>query len=67
VFDASQQAAFERFVGTGGGFVGIHSAADTEYDWAWYGELVGAWFDSHPLRAHLLRGLRYAIGQSGDC
>ena len=48
VLDASQQAAFERFVGAGGGFVGIHSAADTEYDWPWYGELVGARFDSHP-------------------
>ena len=48
VLDASQQLAFERFVGAGGGFVGIHSAADTEYDWPWYGELVGAWFDSHP-------------------
>ena len=29
-------------------FVGIHSAADTEYGWAWYGDLVGAYFDSHP-------------------
>lgn len=48
VLDASQQAAFERYVGAGGGFVGIHSAADTEHDWPWYGELVGAWFDSHP-------------------
>lgn len=48
VLDASQQQAFEGFVGAGGGFVGIHSAADTEYDWPWYGELVGAWFDSHP-------------------
>lgn len=48
VLDASQQQAFERFVGAGGGYIGIHSAADTEYDWPWYGELVGAWFDSHP-------------------
>jgi uncharacterized protein len=48
VLDASQQAAFERFVADGGGFVGIHSAADTEHDWTWYGDLVGAWFDSHP-------------------
>lgn len=48
VLGPSQQAAFEQFVGAGGGFVGIHSAADTEYDWPWYGELVGAWFDSHP-------------------
>ena len=48
VLDARQQEAFERFVRDGGGYVGIHSAADTEYDWPWYGELVGAWFDSHP-------------------
>jgi len=28
--------------------VGVHAAADTEYDWAYYGNLVGAWFQSHP-------------------
>lgn len=57
VLDASQQQAFERFVGAGGGYIGIHSAADTEYDWPWYGELVGAWFDSHPpgLQTSLVR------------
>jgi hypothetical protein len=48
VLDAAQQAAFERFVRRGGGFVGIHSASDTEYDWAWYGGLVGAYFLKHP-------------------
>ena len=48
VLDASQQQAFERFVRAGGGFVGLHSAADTEHDWPWYGELVGTWFESHP-------------------
>lgn len=48
VLDAAQQAAFERYVGAGGGFVGVHAAADTEYDWPWYGTLVGAWFLSHP-------------------
>ncbi len=48
ILDLSQQAAFERFVQRGGGFVGIHSATDTEYDWEWYGRLVGAYFDSHP-------------------
>lgn len=47
VLDASQQAAFERFFVARGGFVGIHSVADTEHDWPWYGELVGTWFDSH--------------------
>jgi type 1 glutamine amidotransferase len=48
VLDAAQQAAFQRYVEGGGGFVGIHAAADTEYDWPWYGELVGAWFRRHP-------------------
>ena len=48
VLDATEQAAFERFIQRGGGFVGIHSASDTEYDWPWYGRLVGAYFQSHP-------------------
>jgi cytochrome c len=48
VLDEGQQAALERFVRAGGGFAGVHSAADTEYDWPWYGRLVGAYFRSHP-------------------
>jgi type 1 glutamine amidotransferase len=48
VLDAAQEEAFQRFIRAGGGYVGIHSAADTEYDWPWYGALVGAWFRGHP-------------------
>ena len=48
VLDESQQRAFERFIRRGGGFAGVHSAADTEYGWPWYGGLVGAYFKSHP-------------------
>ncbi|MFC6016735.1 ThuA domain-containing protein [Plantactinospora solaniradicis] len=48
VLDDAQQAAFQAYVGAGGGYVGVHAAADTEYGWSWYGGLVGAWFDSHP-------------------
>jgi cytochrome c len=48
VLDPSQQADFEKFIQSGKGFVGIHAAADTEYDWPWYGKLVGAYFESHP-------------------
>ncbi|MDG4834288.1 ThuA domain-containing protein [Solwaraspora sp. WMMD1047] len=48
VLNASQQSAFESFVRGGGGYAGIHAASDTEYDWAWYGNLVGAYFASHP-------------------
>lgn len=44
----AQQEKFEKYIKKGGGFVGIHSAADTEYDWPWYGKLVGAYFLSHP-------------------
>jgi type 1 glutamine amidotransferase len=48
ILDAEQQAALEGFIRQGGGFVGIHSATDTEYDWPWYGRLVGAYFANHP-------------------
>jgi type 1 glutamine amidotransferase len=43
-----QQAAFRSYIHHGGGWVGIHSAADTEYDWPFYGSLLGAYFQSHP-------------------
>jgi cytochrome c len=48
VLDTAQQEAFRRYVRSGGGFVGVHSAADTEHGWPWYGGLVGAYFRSHP-------------------
>ena len=49
VLSSDQEKSFERFIQNGGGFVGVHSAADTEYDWSWYGRIVGAYFDSHPV------------------
>ncbi|GAA1273339.1 hypothetical protein Psi02_05000 [Planotetraspora silvatica] len=48
VLNAAQQTAFQSYIASGGGYVGVHAAADTEYDWPWYGGLVGAWFNSHP-------------------
>lgn len=48
VLDQAQQNQFMKFIQAGGGYVGIHAAADTEYDWWWYGKLVGAYFKSHP-------------------
>ncbi len=48
VLDETQQGAFERYIQGGGGYFGVHSASDTEYDWPWYGELVGAYFLDHP-------------------
>jgi cytochrome c len=48
VLNGAQQGAFERFIRRGGGWVGVHAAADTEYDWPFYGALIGAYFTSHP-------------------
>ncbi len=48
VLNDEQQAAFERYIKAGGGFVGIHAAADTEYGWPWYTKMVGHMFHIHP-------------------
>jgi glucose/arabinose dehydrogenase/cytochrome c551/c552/type 1 glutamine amidotransferase len=48
VLNNYQEADFERYIQAGGGFVGIHAATDTEYDWGWYGRLVGGYFNGHP-------------------
>ena len=48
VLNDQQQKAFESFMATGKGFVGIHAATDCEYDWSWYGQLTGAYFKTHP-------------------
>jgi type 1 glutamine amidotransferase len=48
VLNAAQQTAFESYIRGGGGYVGVHAAADTEYDWPFYGQLAGAYFASHP-------------------
>lgn len=53
VLDPDQQAAFERYIASGHGVLGIHSATDTEKDgrWPWYIRLIGASFVSHPAQA----------------
>lgn len=48
VLGPEQEQAFKQYIESGGGFVGIHSATDCEYDFPWYGQLVGAYFKSHP-------------------
>ncbi len=44
----AQQTALMHFIESGKGYVGIHAAADAEYQWPWYNSLVGAYFKSHP-------------------
>lgn len=48
IFNDDQREAFRQYIRNGGGFVGIHAATDTEYNWPWYNRLVGAYFDGHP-------------------
>jgi len=48
ILEDDQRKIFTSFIEAGNGFVGVHSATDTEYDWAWYGKLVGAYFAGHP-------------------
>jgi uncharacterized protein len=48
IFDTASQRVMEKFIRSGKGYVGIHSASDTEYDWEWYTKLVGRMFKIHP-------------------
>lgn len=47
-FTSDQKSAIVNFVSGGGGFLGVHSATDTLYEWSDYGRLVGAYFKEHP-------------------
>ncbi len=47
-FTAEQKAAIVGFVSGGKGYLGVHSASDTLYEWPDYGRLVGAYFKEHP-------------------
>lgn len=64
VLNHEQQNDFERFIQAGGGFVGIHAAADTEYDWPWYGKLVGAYFESHPRDPNVRKGTFHVVDKN---
>ena len=55
-----QEAAFERFIQAGGGYLGIHSATDTEYDWIWYAKLVGGKFQTHAKPQNAKVGLNFS-------
>jgi type 1 glutamine amidotransferase len=48
IFTDTQQELFKEYIQQGGGFVGIHGATTAEYEWEWYGKMIGAYFDNHP-------------------
>ena len=49
IFKEDEKKSIERFIQSGKGYVGIHSASDTEYEWPWYTKLVGRMFHIHPV------------------
>ncbi|MEM7657773.1 MAG: ThuA domain-containing protein, partial [Bacteroidota bacterium] len=67
VLDSYQQNAFERYIQAGGGFVGIHAATDTEYDWPWYGRLVGGYFAGHPSDPNVRKGTMQLVNHDHIC
>ncbi len=48
ILSGNQENVLERYIQAGGGFVGIHAATDAEYDWGWYGRMIGGYFINHP-------------------
>ncbi|MDP1815797.1 MAG: putative oxidoreductase C-terminal domain-containing protein [Leadbetterella sp.] len=48
IFDADQEAALQRYIRSGGGFVGIHSSSGVERNWKWFNQMLGATFKVHP-------------------
>src|SRR5213594_888911 len=64
VLNAAQQDVFERYIQAGGGYVGVHAATDTEYDWPWYGRLAGAYFNGHPGNPNVRRGTFRVLDKS---
>ncbi len=64
VLNPEQQNNFERFIQAGGGWVGIHSATDTEYGWPWYGKLAGAYFKDHPGNPNVQEGEFFVVDKN---
>jgi cytochrome c len=64
VLNEAQQEAFENYIQAGGGYVGIHAATDTEYDWPWYNQLSGAYFASHPGNPNVQEGEAYVVNDN---
>lgn len=64
VLNEKEQDAFEHYIQAGGGYVGIHAATDTEYDWPWYNKLSGAYFASHPGNPNVQEGEAYVVNDN---
>jgi type 1 glutamine amidotransferase len=48
ILEDNQKKAFQKYINRGNGFVGIHAASDTEKEWTWFTNMIGATFKIHP-------------------
>ena len=48
ILGKNEELALQNFVHRGGGVAGVHAATDCEYQWPWFGKMMGAYFTSHP-------------------
>jgi type 1 glutamine amidotransferase len=48
LFDENQKKALKIYMANGNGFVGVHAASNTEMEWPWFTEMIGATFKDHP-------------------
>jgi hypothetical protein len=47
-FQGAKRDALQGFLKAGKGVIGLHAAADSHYNWGWYGQMIGGYFDHHP-------------------
>jgi cytochrome c len=66
ILNNEQQSSFERYIQAGGGYVGIHAATDTEYEWPWYNHLAGAWFLDHPMTPSNVQKGKFFVTKKND-
>ncbi len=71
--DSEKEAATKRdallkenlmaYIKSGGGFIGIHAATDTCYEWPEYGKMVNGYFDGHPWNANVKVSVKVEPGE----
>ena len=61
--DARLKDNLMKFVKSGRGFVGIHAATDTFYEWPEYNQMINGCFDGHPWTADVKVSIKVEPGQ----
>ena len=61
--DAQLKENLMKFIKSGRGFIGIHAATDTCYEWSEYGKMINGNFDGHPWTADTMVSVKVEPGQ----